>query len=220
MSVLVMDCPHCFATNATFKVVGSCLADSTYLNHLVFLMCPACFKGAVAHLELKRKIQNIAEIDGPIDHDQICSYIEVFPKPAPIEIPDHIPDNVARIFKQAVINKNTENLDAACSMYRKAMELALKSYSPDVEAWKLEKRIDTLASENRITPELQAWAHELRLDGNEALHSGAEPNEEMAEQMHGFCKFLLIYLYTLPEQVRAAKARRETQHRANHFTAE
>lgn len=88
------------------------------------------------------------------------------------------------------------------------MELALKDFSPDIEAWKLEKRIDKMASENRITPEIQAWAHELRLDGNEALHGDGEATLDMTEQMHELCKFLLTYLYTLPAQVAAAQARR------------
>jgi len=88
------------------------------------------------------------------------------------------------------------------------MELALKSFSPDIEAWKIEKRIDRMAAENRITRELQTWAHELRLDGNEAVHGEDEATAEIADQMHEFCKFLLIYLYTLPAQVESAQARR------------
>lgn len=88
------------------------------------------------------------------------------------------------------------------------MELALKAFSPDIEAWKIEKRIDRMAAEHRITRELQAWAHELRLDGNDAMHGDEEATEEMADQMHELCRFLLIYLYTLPLQVEGAKARR------------
>ncbi|OGB70444.1 MAG: hypothetical protein A2486_07170 [Burkholderiales bacterium RIFOXYC12_FULL_65_23] len=88
------------------------------------------------------------------------------------------------------------------------MELGLKTMSPDIEVWKLEKRIDRLATEHRITPELQAWAHELRLDGNEALHGDEDATEEMTEQMHHLCWFLLTYLYTLPSQVEAIRARR------------
>jgi hypothetical protein len=93
-------------------------------------------------------------------------------------------------------------------MYRKAMELGLKAFSPDIEAWMIEKRIDKMAAQHRITPELQTWAHELRLDGNDALHGDGEATADMANQMHELCKFLLIYLYTLPQQVAEAQARR------------
>lgn len=134
--------------------------------------------------------------------------VQVFPASRPDETPDATPDHVARAFVQAAASRAAQHYDAACSMYRKSMELALKAFSPDIEAWKIEKRIDRMAAENRITPELQAWAHELRLDGNEAVHGEDEATVEIADQMHELCKFLLIYLYTLPAQVASAQARR------------
>lgn len=86
------------------------------------------------------------------------------------------------------------------------MELALKGFAPDVEAWKLEKRIDKLAAEHRITPALQEWAHQLRLDGNEAIHGDGEADESLCNQMHELTRFLLIYLYSLPNQIEQAKS--------------
>ena len=88
------------------------------------------------------------------------------------------------------------------------MELALKAFAPDVEAWKLEKRIDKLAADHRITKDMQDWAHELRLDGNEALHGDEDATEEMTDQMHHLTHFLLVYLYNLPQQIAAARERR------------
>lgn len=209
MSVLVMDCPHCPATNAAFNVIGSGMfRPGSLSNWIVFLQCPACFMPVVANLALKAGIGNFQVITGQIDDPGFCASIEVFPAAPPTDVPENIPDNVARIFKQAAESKKAGHLDAACGMYRKAMELALKNFSPDIEAWKIEKRIDKMAAENRITPELQSWAHELRLDGNDALHGDESASGEMTEQMHGLCKSLLLYLYTLPAQVERAKARR------------
>jgi hypothetical protein len=90
------------------------------------------------------------------------------------------------------------------------MELGLRQLSPEIEAWKIEKRIDKMAAQGLLTKEIQDWAHELRLDGNDVLHED-EASQEMADQMHALCKFLLTYLYTLPEQVKAARARRADQ---------
>lgn len=87
------------------------------------------------------------------------------------------------------------------------MELALKGLSPEIEAWKIEKRIDKMAAEGLITNDLKDWAHELRLDGNDAVHED-EMTNEVIDQMHSLCTFLLTYLFTLPEQVKAARARR------------
>ena len=88
----------------------------------------------------------------------------VFPVAAPVDIPAHLPEAVAQTFREAAESRKRKAHNAACAMYRRAMEQGLKAFSPDVEAWKLERRIDTLAAQHRITPELQAWAHELRLD--------------------------------------------------------
>ena len=134
---------------------------------------------------------------------------QVFPEGIKDETPPDIPENVRRAFIQASGSRSAGHFDAASGMYRKSMELALKAFSPDIDAWKIEKRIDRMAAENRITPELKTWAHELRLDGNDALHGDDEATGEMVDQMHEFCKFLLIYLYALPAQVLAAKARRQ-----------
>ncbi|OQS33008.1 hypothetical protein B0T39_21745 [Chromobacterium haemolyticum] len=93
----------------------------------------------------------------------------------------------------------------ACAGYRRTMEMALKALAPDIEAWKLEKRIDKLAAEHRITPALQEWAHQLRLEGNEAIHGVDEADEDLCNQMHELTRFLLIYLYSLPKQIEQAK---------------
>jgi hypothetical protein len=137
--------------------------------------------------------------------------VSVFPDGPAQEMPDDIPEAVARAFVQADGSRLAGHWDAASSMYRKAMELALKAFSPDIEAWQIGKRIDQMAAENRITPELKTWAHELRLDGNDAVHGDEETTEEAVKNMHDFCKFLLIYLYTLPAQVARAQARRNGQ---------
>lgn len=134
--------------------------------------------------------------------------ISVYPEGPKNDVPDNIPEPVAKAYVQAAGSRRAGHLDAACAMYRKAMELSLKAFSPDIDLWKIEKRIDRMAAENRITPELQAWAHELRLDGNEAVHGDDEATVEMTDQMHEFCRFLLIYLYSLPAQVEAAQVRR------------
>lgn len=140
--------------------------------------------------------------------DHAYEPVAFYPATEQSDTPGGIPVPVARAYDQAAGSRKAGHFDAACGMYRRAMELGLKAFSPDIEAWKLEKRIDRMAAEHRITPELKTWAHELRLDGNDAMHGDEEATKEMADQMHELCRFLLIYLYTLPLQVEAAKERR------------
>jgi hypothetical protein len=179
----------------------------------VFANCTACHMPIAARIRTADGSRGLNPSNYPGDLTGTGSpwvLCEVFPALVPIDVPMDIPVNVAKAFKQAAESRKGGHLDAAAAMYRKAMELALKALSPQIEAWKIEKRIDKMAAEGLITQELQSWAHELRLDGNDVLHED-DATLEMVDQMHGFCKFLLTYMYTLPEQVRAARTRRSEQ---------
>lgn len=145
---------------------------------------------------------------GDLLNNHLITVEALYPPPQPVEVPGALPEGVARSFREAAESRKRGLFSAACAMYRRAMEQGLKVFSPEVDAFKLERRIDKLAAEHRITPELQSWAHSLRLDGNEALHGDAEATQELADQMHHLCWFLLVYLYSLPSQVQQAKARR------------
>ncbi|MBB5610407.1 MULTISPECIES: DUF4145 domain-containing protein [unclassified Janthinobacterium] len=214
MATIVYDCPHCDAKIMSFAIQSEYIRPANPQQLIVSATCGGCnmpitvlFHSAASLIMLGYKTADYSGNLMATGH-QVRAH-KVFPESTSSEAPADIPDSVARVFSQAAASLKGQHFDAACSMYRKAMELALKAFSPDIEAWKIEKRIDRLAKENRITPEIQAWAHELRLDGNEAVHSDTVATVEMASQMHEFCKFLLIYLYTLPAQVEAAKLRRE-----------
>lgn len=170
--------------------------------------CPVCSGPILAGLHNPQSLNlsgEYGEVRGLADVE--IEWIEPPPK-TPIA-PEHTPQVVAEYYVEACDNLNHRRWTSAASMLRKCMEVALKDLSPDIEAWKIEKRIDKLAAEHRITPALKDWAHELRLDGNEALH-GIEPaTEELATRMERLTHFLLLYLYTLPKQVELAREERQ-----------
>lgn len=217
MTVLVLDCPHCGADHTSFNVVAAHARSNYQLN--VMAECGRCCRpvSAVLHIDLRLTRYEADQMQHRLlqEKGDLCNWgaVRILEGPWPVRpavlAPLHTPDLVAQAWVQAEKSRRAQLWDAACAMYRRCMEIALKEFAPEVQAWKLEKRIDKLASENRITPALKEWAHELRLDGNEALHAQAPATQELAEQMHGLCHFLLIYLYTLPEQVRQARATRE-----------
>ncbi|MFD2755424.1 DUF4145 domain-containing protein [Comamonas terrae] len=209
MSVLVIQCPHCGAEKMTFKVMKS-------VGHLipgqssVMALCSGCDGPVLATLFAPPHMgDRLVEMPGNLLQERDFRAIGIWPKPQEPEVPQGVPDKVARSFIEAAKSRRAQLWNAACGSYRRCMELALKEFAPDVEAWKLEKRIDKLAAEHRITPALQTWAHELRLDGNEALHGDDDATEDMAEQMHHLTYFLLTYLYTLPNQIEEVRVRRE-----------
>lgn len=191
----------------TFGVVG--VVPLGRGTHAAVANCGKCGEPVTAHLQSKvysaDKILN-SEVD-LLGVPEIA-VLHVWPQPTSIDAPLHLPDKVLRAFMDAANARRVQLWNPACGAYRRCMELALKAFAPDVDAWKIEKRIDKLAAEHRITADLKAWAHELRLDGNEAVHGDEDATQEITDQMHHLTYFLLTYLYTLPKQVEEAHARR------------
>lgn len=131
----------------------------------------------------------------------------IHPKPRQAEVPPHLPELVAKTFKEACAIL-LASPTGACALFRKALELGLKDLSPDIDAFKLEKRIDRMAAEGKLTPALRDWAHRLRLDGNDAIHGMGDTTTEEALELQSLTKFVLTYLYTLPHSIREAQERK------------
>ncbi|WP_081284695.1 DUF4145 domain-containing protein [Chromobacterium subtsugae] len=207
MAVLLHDCPHCLGKSLGFVAVGSSLHQVRQGWWNIFFQCPSCSGPICAIAEWVHSI-NPKDFPGNLRSREAASFlraIKVFSEVGILEIPEHLPGNVARAFEESASARKTSLHSVACAGYRRTMELALKAFAPEIEAWTLEKRIDKLASENKITPALQEWAHQLRLDGNEAIHGDGEADEALCDQMHELTRFLLTYLYTMPKQVELAR---------------
>lgn len=211
MSVLVMTCPHCGANNMTFNVsVDHAHGEEGRLRSAIAI-CARCDSPVVVKarwLAYAERPELRSDHHGDLLANGNLRVLGLWPKAEPINAPQHLPDAVHRAYMEAAKARKASLWNAACSSYRRCMELGLKAFAPEVEAWKLEKRIDRLAAEHRITPDLKTWAHELRLDGNEAVHGDEDATQEITDQMHHLTYFLLTYLYTLPKQVEEARVRR------------
>ena len=210
MPVFVTNCPHCGAKQMNFVYRG----DYVSPNNVTFALanCSGCFGPIAVQVEMLggRSFLNypLKNVLGDVMVSASHVVRNIWPEPEQVDVPAAVPDRVARNFVEAAESRKAMHWNAACASYRRCMEIALKQFAPDVEAWKLEKRIDKLAAENRITPAIQQWAHELRLDGNEAVHADEDATKEMVDQMHHLTYFLLTYLYTLPNQIEEVRARR------------
>jgi hypothetical protein len=210
VTVLALDCPHCGVKSSSFEIRGYVNDPADGAWYSIFATCNACHQPIAARMRTMNGSKNLApsNYQGNLNgRGSPWVLVEIYPNALTLDTPSGIPAGVERAYIQAAASRRAGHLDAAAAMYRKAMELALKDLSPEIEAWKIEKRIDKMAKEGLITKELQGWAHELRLDGNDVLHE-VEASLELTDQMHNLCKFLLTYLFSLPEQVKAARARR------------
>ncbi len=212
MAVLVMTCPHCGAENMTFNVLKGVLHTDTSFSSIVAL-CANCNEPVLAKFTGKNPFNSgdmLPSMSGNLLTNAWIRDFVIWPPQPTIEAPMAVPDRTARAYVEAVKARRAQLWNAACSSYRRCLEMTLKDFAPDVGArTSLVNRIDRLAADHRITPALQSWAHDLRIDGNEAVHGDDEATQEMTDQMHNLTYFLLTYLYTLPKQIDDARARRD-----------
>lgn len=204
MSTLMHDCPHCGTKRAGFSVHGSSAPNPTNptRKHTMFV-CNTCGESVVVTTSSSAH-ENPAGLAGEIAHQQTCKLLSVYPEPVRVEIPSCLPAQVAKSFKEGCdILPQSPTMSAVA--FRRTLELALKDLSPDIEAWKLEKRIDKMAAAGLLTKDLQDWAHHLRIDGNDAAHEGEDGSKETAIQLRELTRFILMYLYSLPAQVKKAR---------------
>jgi hypothetical protein len=120
--------------------------------------------------------------------------------------PADVPPTVSRYFEQAADSLRAKNFDAAGVMFRKSLEVATREKAPGEADKPLVKRIDALATAGLITADMQAWAHQIRLGGNDAAHDDEPFAEVDAERLFKFTDAFLRYAYTLPAMVTASKS--------------
>ena len=92
-------------------------------------------------------------------------------------------------------------------MFRKTLDTSLKNKFPDLTG-PLHQRIKEAEKQQKLTPELAARAHKIRLDGNDASHEETAFSEEGAQQLADFTKLVLLYLFTLPGMLTQARDNR------------
>ena len=75
----------------------------------------------------------------------------------------------------------------------------------------LHDRINAARDAQLITPEIAAWAHEVRLDANEQRHAEEElplPGEADAQKTIAFAIALAEYLFVLPSRIEAGRKKK------------
>jgi hypothetical protein len=135
----------------------------TYI-YIVLLQCGVCGNGVVAKysgVSVPNWISGLGVGDSRL--------IEVWPKRAQIEAPQHLPSNVTNYYLQGVENLSRKNFDAAGTMFGKALDAGLRKLHPEGKGT-LERRIDNLPDTIGIAPAMKEWAHEIRRLRNDAAH--------------------------------------------------
>lgn len=208
MAVLVHTCPHCSAESASFNLVSELTHPRDSRVSQAWFTCPSCTLTITA-LVYKPGPAPLSLYTEDIKRISSMTIRKIYPGSSPAKAPEHVSERVGDLYLEAVDSLKRQKWTSAASMFRKTLEIALKDVDPTIDAWKLEKRIDKLAELGKITSAIQEWAHELRLDGNEALHGDTPADEATATAMQALTQHTLNYLFTLPKMVELARAARQ-----------
>ncbi len=198
-ALITFQCPHCGAKEMNFPLINCAQDPNNQRLFAGFAVCSGCHAPICMQI-ISHSGANPDLYQGDLMKSSAFVVPMVYPKLEGTIVPEHVPKTVASPFKQAVESRVAGHYDAAGAMYRKSLDVGLKAIAPDLKGT-LYSRIETLASQNKLTPSLKEWAHGIRLDGNDASHDEVAFSKPEAEEMHAFTQLVLMYLFTLPEMI-------------------
>ena len=94
-------------------------------------------------------------------------------------------------------------------MFRKSLDVSTKIVSPSDKDLTLFKRINKLVEAGLLTTAMGDWSHEIRLDGNDAVHDEEPETEADAKACRRFTEAFLTYAFSLPALVQESRAKRD-----------
>jgi hypothetical protein len=124
--------------------------------------------------------------------------------PQPNEVAEVIPQPAREYLVQAV--NSLHSPAGAVMLAASSVDAMLKAKG--YREGSLFGRIDKAAADHIITPEMAAWAHEVRLDANEPRHADNEaplPTGDDAKKTVDFAEALAEFLFVLPSRVRRGR---------------
>lgn len=129
-----------------------------------------------------------------------------WPLPSLPEAPASLPPSVERAFIQAEKNRMMPDCEeAAATMYRRSLDLALKEAFPE-EKGMLDAKLKKLVQQKMLPEAIGKWAHEVRLIGNDGAHDLEGVDLVALLDARAFIDTVLKYLFTLPAQIEARRS--------------
>lgn len=204
-------CPRC-GKQSSFKAIGTVPVtfDGSYMlerdgreipgtqDQVSVLLCRNCGQGVAVVEEKwvgeeaarKQKTGGMVTFRG----------IHWWPLPGAVVQPD-VPPAIASAYAEAVTCLSAGAWRAAAAMARRTLE----GIAEDQGETKgdLRNRLNALAARNVLQPSLADWSKEVRLVGNAGAHFdiGMAVAQEDAEEIVGFIRELLRYLYEMPAEL-------------------
>jgi len=228
MSELVADCPRCGSKKITFDLIQEhflyCEYDWQYWFE-AFCICRHCKRSTtfvlsqnlnsnhdVVHkkglLQLTEAVNRYMDIEGYVSLKDIAA----------IDPPEHLPDNKAAAFSEGAKCLAIGCYNASATMFRLCIDHATRQMLPEADEAGLNPRIRRnlglrlpwLLDTGRLPEALRELSSCVKEDGNDGAHEGSLSKED-TNDLVDFTVALLERLYTEPERLRLAKARRDAR---------
>ena len=224
------DCPRCGFPDVTMEVRGKSFAGTGSRGFSTFELLACCRKCGSSSIFVTQataasspSIEEFGQyfLNGHYDFSLLPPLIG-----ASAKCPEHVPDEVNRIFQEAAKCLAMMCWDASGTMFRKAVDVATRGLlppqpspedqsHPDYIAWKRRKdlrlRLDLLFDRGRLPSSLKDLASCIHEDGNDAAHSAVGIGEAEAKDLQDFTIDLLEVIYTAPGRIEDSRRRREAR---------
>jgi hypothetical protein len=223
VSELVADCPRCGAQKITFDLTQDHTVEIHYDWQYwfeAFCICRHCKRATIFVLsqkELDDRIhkQGLVKINGAVNsYMDIRRYVSlrdtVTAKP-----PEHVPKDIEDAFREGATCIAVECWNGAGTMFRLCVDLATRSKLPEGDGSGLDartrrdlgRRLPWLFDNGLLPADLRELSSCIKDDGNDGAHAGTLMKAD-AEDLLDFTTALLERIYTEPERIRLATARR------------
>lgn len=122
------------------------------------------------------------------------------------DIPKHLPTSVEKELMAAEdlyiqVKAKPHFIKASGNAYRSTLERALCELADNDDRAKLNKRIEKLFNDGKLTKDLKNFALHIRLLSAEASHTYNDFTLEELEELRLFTQLFLKYTFTLPEMI-------------------
>tara|TARA_R110000868_G_C10830353_1_gene759334 strand:- start:538 stop:1236 length:699 start_codon:yes stop_codon:yes gene_type:complete len=211
---LIDICPHCGAKSHIEKQwSGSHVLVNRDAEFYVVFRCKPCRRLILKTFYLR---QNEYSRD---ENFEMKGWDEKFPAVIDDQISNEdvafIDANVLADYKEALKCMSIGADKAACSMFRRALQLSLVVLGANPKD-DLIKQINSLAS---LPGDIKDWAHQIRIFGNWGAHPDRDNLKNIeatdSEEVHDFVSKFFMYTFIMPEKVKLSRIRRDEKLKGN-----
>ncbi len=203
------DCPYCRSNSIGFTGRYNWSIPGVGNQKFVLSTCNGCHAGVIFLFRLNNHTSDydFNKANGNLTSNGL-HIMHSWPQTTNDDIPEDIPEQLLTLLLQAIKCLRQGAWDAAGMTFRKVIDISTKLLDPSLAKKPLAFRIDDLEKSGKLTADIKAWAHEIRLDGNNAAHEDDPFTRDQAESLRSFVDAYLRYIYTLPKMVERSRENR------------